>query len=210
MLDILFRKLMDRRSQAPPPPAFEPPKPARQRESPRLPDSALVQLEWLDENDEFRRIQANVHDRSRRGFSLWLNQKLSVGWPVAIAHRTTVYRGVVRHCREVDGRWQTGFQVVDDERRRDDRYPFRCDAEMSWQAGVETRRVKCEIFDANGGGVQIELEEELPAGVAACLYYDGWRRFGSTVWSKAKDGVYRAGIHFTGEAISDESVDYKG
>lgn len=211
VLDVLFRKLLDRHAREPAPvPGYTPPKPAQLRASPRLPDNAVVQLEWLDESDQFRRTEAKVQDRSRHGLSLLLDEGLSVGWPVVIAHRSTLYRGVVRHCGKTDGHWKAGFQVVEDERRRDDRYPFRCSAAISWQTDSGTQMVPCAIHDANGGGVQVELEREIPEHSTACLHYDGWRRFGAIAWTRRKGESYRSGVHFTGTPISDESVDYKG
>jgi len=213
VLDILFKKIMDRRpAGASPAPVLvpPPPEPAQERESPRLPETGTVQLEWLDENDQYRRLEAKVHDRSRCGIALSVERGLNIGWPVVIAHGGTIYRGVVRHCRRGENDWRVGFQVVEDEQRRDDRYPFECAAEISWQADGETKRIPCSIHDANSGGVQIESESELPENATACLYYDGWRRFGSVAWSRRKRQACRSGIHFTGVPISDRSVDYDG
>lgn len=210
MFEELYNRLMFRRAFDPPPPLDAPlPEPAKRRRAMRMPDRSQAIVEWIDSSDAFRRETADVQDSSDGGLGLWLSVRLTKGWPVLVEHRGFLMRGVVRHANESGGRWLTGLQVVRDERRRSDRFPYHSPARITWEEHGDSREAEARIIDASEGGVQIALGSEVSPATVVCVFAGGWQRFGTVAYARSQDNEFRLGIHFSGDAIPQDSPDYE-
>ena len=175
--------------------------PHERRSTPRRPVYQTVLVEWNDLERGAQAFAGRVENRSAKG--LWIRgpRLIPRGKTILVSsEEEPAVKAVVRHCASGAGGFYLGAQVVPRDKRRSDREPMYCAAEISCTREGRRHALPVIIRDASENGLQLESPEALPADEVIEVSHLGSYREGTVTHCRREDESYRIGIQFIGPA----------
>jgi hypothetical protein len=209
----LFDRLLKRDNQesAPAPEASaQTPSDARRQERTDIPGTARI--EWLDDDGVCHKQPVALRDSSTKGVSFSAPEEFPVDQTLWIeTEPDKIKKAIVRHCLERAGSYVTGAYLVDQERRRLDRFPASGRAVLHWgDPQMGSSETPVFVRNATEFGFQIESKVPLPVGTIVQLCGDELQCDGATCYCREQNGLFVIGIHMVREAYAKNSLDYRG
>ncbi len=182
------------------------PKPQERRDGPRMPSHQTALVEWQDMEKGEQAVAVRVENQSRNGYAIRAPRLIAIGKTVLITPEDEApIKAVVRHCASGVGGWRLGVELVPKDRRRFDREPMYCAAELSCTRAGRGDDWPVIIRDASEGGLQIESPEPLTLEQVIEVTHLGASRQGVVMHCRAAEDGYRIGVQFIGPAHPEGS-----
>ena len=188
---------------------FQPPAMPEDREPPRERRSSqrrrafqTVLVEWEDIDKGVQAFAGRMENRSASGLGIRGPRRIPRGKTILVsAEEESPIKAVVRHCASGVGGFYLGAKVIPRDKRRSDREPMYCAAEISCTREGRRDGLPVIIRDANENGVQLESHEPLSADEVIEVPHLGSYRQGTVTYCRrGDDECYRIGVQFIGPA----------
>jgi PilZ domain len=171
------------------------------REDRRMPMRQTVLVEWQDLEKGDQAFAGRLENRSRKGFGIRGPRLLPRGKTILITpEQESPVKGVVRHCASGEGGFYLGVELIRNDRRRSDREPMYCSAQITCTRAGRRADLAVIIRDASEGGLQLESPEPVKVEQLIEISHLGSYREGVVTHCNEVDDGYRIGVQFVGPA----------
>jgi len=148
----------------PPATAEEGEPPPERRATSRKPAFQTVLVEWEDLRKGLQAFAGRLENRSEKGLGIRGPRLLPRGKTILVStEEETTAKAVVRHCASGVGGFYLGAEVIPLDKRRGDREPMYCAAQISCTRDGRRDGLPVIIRDASEAGLQLESHEPLSA-----------------------------------------------
>ena len=175
--------------------------PPERRASARKPAFQTVLVEWEDLERGAQAFAGRLENRSEKGLGIRGPRLLPRGKTIRVStEEEATVKAVVRHCSAGPGGFYLGAEVVPVDKRRSDREPMYCAAQISCTRNGRRDDLPVVIRDASETGLQLESPEPLSTHEVIEISHLGSSREGTITYCRSDTDSYRIGVHFIGPA----------
>lgn len=176
------------------------------RSEPRGPAYKTVLVEWNDLEKGLQAFAGRLENRSAKGLGIRGPRSIPRGKTILVsAEEELAVKAVVRHCASGVGGFYLRAQVIRRDKRRSDREPMYCAAEISCTREGRRAGLPVIIRDASENGLQLESHEPLPVDELIEVSHLGSYREGTVTHCQRAAEGYRIGVHFIGPVFREDS-----
>ena len=183
---------------------------AERRNSQRQPsDEESVNLEWRDDEGEWRVEPADACDESKNGLGLLTEFRFRPGQVVyVLREEAKPLQASVCHARLAGESYHVGLAVIPRERRRVERTTATGEASLHWTSATGTPlSVRANVRNVSEGGIQVESGEPMDEGVVIRIRGSNVECLGSVRYCAPRGKTYYLGLQMIGEPLLADSTE---